>query len=196
MRRALSISGVVLLCAGVVFASDQNKRVKEPPPAKAPAAKALPVPRNRTGGTPKPAGGIANPGNLIQQLFRMSPEDRERALEKAPPQQQARIRQQLEKLDKLPAAQKAQMMRFSNELAALPPDTQLLVFRQINNFNTYLKTLPPDQQLPVKRELQRLRTMPEDRRNARIMSEEFRSAYSPDVQQMMIDIAQYLPIQR
>jgi len=199
MARIFSIAGVALLCAGVVCASDQSKQPKAPPP-KAPAAKAAPGgarnPANAGGGVAKNGPRIANPGTLIQQLFRMSPEERERALEKAPPQQQERLRQQLERLDKLPEAQKAQMMRLGNELAALPPDTQMLLIKQINSFNAYLKSLPPDQRIVAGRELQRLQRMPEDRRMARIMSEDFRSSYSPEVQQMMIDISQNLHIQR
>lgn len=198
MARAPQLAVVALLCAAGVWAADQ-KTPKNPPPPKEPAVKAPPAARGGTPRNPPPAGRgnpngphIGNPANPIQQLFRMSPEDRERAIEKFPPQQQKRIREQLDKLDKLPPAQKAQMMRLGNELAGLPPDKQLLVWRQITAFNA----LPEERRRLVVPELQRLRRMPEDQRLARIMSEDFRSTYTPAEQQMMIDIAQYLPIRR
>jgi hypothetical protein len=195
MVRAIQFAGVVSLCVAAVWAADQ-KTAKNPPPPKAPpAAKAAPGPKgNPKGANGAPKGGphIANPANPMQQLFRMSPEDRERALEKFPPQQQARIRGQLQKLDNLPPLEKQRLLRLGNELSSLPPDKQLLVDRQMRAYNA----LPEDRRRMIGPELQMLRRMPEDRRLARIMSEDFRTKYTPVEQQMMIDISQYLPIQR
>ena len=191
MARAFSFAGVALLCAAAVCAAAQ-KAPKAPPPPKMPAAKAAPRgnPKEGAKGVPKNnAPRIANPANLMQQLFRMSPEDRERAIEKFPPQQQARIRQQLQRLDNLPPQEKQRLLRLGNELASLPPEKQVQLFREINAFDA----LPEDRRRILVPELQRLRRMPEDRRLARINSEEFRSSYTPAEQQMMIDISQYLP---
>ena len=57
---------------------------------------------------------INNPG-VAQRLLQMTPEQRERALEKIPPEQQDQLRRQLDKLDKLPQAEKD---RIANRLAA------------------------------------------------------------------------------
>lgn len=190
MERALSIPLAILICGCVLFASDQGKKAKEPPPPKAPAVKAAGEPG---GGTPKvPNPKLGNPGSIVQQLFRMSPEDRERAMEKLPPQQQERLRTQLEKLDKAPPAQRALMLRMANALAGLPPEKQIVVVRELNTLNN----LPQERRQIIIPEVNRLRRMPEDRRMARIMSDDFRNTYTPEEQQMMIDIAQSLPVRQ
>ena len=58
-------------------------------------------PRGSKGGG---AQRLSNPGNPVERLMAMPPEKREQVLEKLPPQQQANLRQRLERFDKLPAA--------------------------------------------------------------------------------------------
>ena len=94
-----------------------------PKPAKAP-----PPPRNvaRPGGAVKPPaagnpqapknGGaprLGNPGNPVERLMAMPPEKREQVLEKLPPQQQANLRQRLERYDQLPPAERARLNQMS-----------------------------------------------------------------------------------
>src|SRR5690242_18761710 len=48
---------------------------------------------------------LANPANPVARLYRASPEERERALEKLPPAQQERFRRNLQWFDSLPKRQ-------------------------------------------------------------------------------------------
>src|ERR1700678_1710141 len=113
MNRAIQVVGVVWLGAVVALCADQQKPPKPPPPPKpAPAAKpAAKAPPNNPGGAPKGAGKIPNPDNPVDRLLRMTPEQRERALEKLPAQQQAAIRKWLENFDKQPQAQRERRLQ-------------------------------------------------------------------------------------
>ena len=140
---------------------------------------------------PKGAARVNNPGaSVAQRLMRMTPEQRERALEKLPPQQQAQIRQRLERLDNLPAQQRERVIQQYQEFQSLSPEKQSLVTRQIQAINH----LPEDRGAVVRAELQRMRRMPENEREARIASEDFKNRFTPAEQQMLSDISSSLPL--
>src|SRR3954463_456644 len=106
MRIALQLAGALLLLAVTGVCADQKNKPEHAPK---PAAKMPAPPRNpgkTPGGAPKGNPRMNNPINPAQRLMMMTPEQREQVLEKFPPEQQARMRQQLEKLDNLPPAQK------------------------------------------------------------------------------------------
>jgi hypothetical protein len=141
---------------------------------------------------PKKAPNINDPGaSIAQRLLEMTPEQRERALEKFPPDQQARIRQTLEKLDARPPKQKERLIQEYHALVRLPPDKQLLVRRQVQAFNR----MPDERKLIVGPELQRLRLLPEEQREARLDSDDFKNKFTPAEQRMMEDVSRYLPLQ-
>ena len=97
----------------------------------------------------------AIPGPQFQRFQQMSPEDRERALSKLPPERRARIEQQLERYEKLTPAQK----EFVNRRLAM------------------LQSLPPRRQAAVRQELQRLRELPPAQRRAALNSIEEREHF-------------------
>ncbi|SPE41091.1 exported hypothetical protein [Candidatus Sulfopaludibacter sp. SbA3] len=124
MNRALQLAGALLLVAWPGWSADQKDKPAAPP--KAPprvAAKAF------NGTAPKAGGGIPkknvphinNPG-LAQRLLQMTPEQRERALEKLDPPQQAQLRQALERLDRLPQADKDRIARQARSASRQGPD--------------------------------------------------------------------------
>ena len=137
----------------------------------------------------KPAPKLGNPGTLVRQLMRMSPEQRERALEKLPPQRQAQIRERLQEFDNLPKAEQQRRLQLSEHFANLPPEKQDLVRRQIQAFNQ----LPDDRRREVGAAFQRLRRLPEADRQARMASRQFQARFSPTEQQMLADLSANLP---
>ena len=137
----------------------------------------------------KPAPRLANPTTVVQQLMRMTPEERERALEKLPPQRQALIRERLEKFDSLPKAEQERRLRLGEIFANLPPERQDLVRHQIQAFNQ----LPDDRRRLVGAAFQRLRRLPEGQRRGLLASERFRNRFSPAEQQMIADLSENLP---
>src|SRR5450759_4556345 len=120
----------------------------------------------------------------------MPPERREQVLEKLPPQQQANLRQRLDRFDKLPAAERARLNQMWSTFNSLSPEKQAIVTRQMQAFNS----LPEARREDLKPVLQRLRRMPEDRRNALLNNEAFKNRFSASEVQMLTDIAQNYPL--
>ncbi|GEM_PF-2141539 len=150
------------------------------------AAAALPAQPSRTD---KPAPKMANPSAIVQQLIRMTPEQRERAIEKLPLERQAQIRENLRRFDRLPKAEQERRLRVVEMFAQLPPEKQDLVRRQIQAFNH----LPDDRRRLVSAAFQRLRRMPESERQTRLESQAFRNRFTPEEQQIIADLAENLP---
>lgn len=174
MRRVLPFAAVVVWMTAQLLPAQQNSQPPTQPP---------------DGAQIKPAPKLGNPLTIVQQLMRMTPEQRERALEKLPPQRQALIRERLEKFDSLPKAEQERRLRLAEIFANLPPDKQDLVRRQIKAFNQ----LPDDQRRMVGAAFQRLRRMSEGQRQARLSSEDFRNRFTPAEQQMIADLSENLP---
>ncbi len=150
---------------------------------------AMPVVEAQPNRTEKPAPKLANPGAIVQQLIRMTPEERERAIEKLPLQRQEQVRENLRRFDSLPKAEQERRLRLVEMFASLPPEKQDLVRRQIQAFNH----LPDDRRRLVGPAFQRLRRMTESQRQARLASEAFRNRFTPAEQQMIADLAENLP---
>jgi hypothetical protein len=191
MNRAIQFAGVVWLGAVIAVCSDQ-KPPKPPPPPKPPAAAKIPKPApNNAGGAAKGTAKMANPDNPIDRLFKMSPEERERAIEKLPPQQQANIRKQLENFDKRPEAAKEWELQRLNTLWSLPPATHALVSQQIKAFNS----LPPDRLEIVKPAYVRLSRSTPEQREEILARPQFRSRFSPAELQILTVLPEYWPAQ-
>ena len=146
-----------------------------------------------SGRAPKSAGGaprLSNPlANPVQRMMAMTPEQRERVLEKLPPQRQADIRQRLENFDKLPASEKARRLQLFQKFSSLPPEKQEILGKQLRAF----QTIPEDRRKILGRELLQLGRMPDSERQARLNNEEFKSRFSSVELQMLSDIAENYP---
>src|SRR5262245_38258701 len=112
MQRPFQFAGSLLLCAALGFADQAAKGAG----ALRPAFKGVPK-----GGIPK-AGSkgprITNPASPAARLYRATPEQRERVLEKLPLNRQQQMRRELEWFDGLPKDQQEQVIRRSERLAA------------------------------------------------------------------------------
>ncbi|MBV8845033.1 MAG: DUF3106 domain-containing protein [Bryobacterales bacterium] len=103
------------------------------------------------------------PGKQIEQLRKMSPEERQRALSNLPPERRQQVEKQLDRLDKLP-----------------PEQRQVLDQRYEK-----LQSFPPPRQRAVRQELQSLRSMPFAERQARLHSDEFKQQFSPEERELI-----------
>jgi len=164
----------IQLAAVLLVALIPGLAANEPPPASK---------------SPKAAPKLANPGNVVQRLLQMTPEERERVLSRFPPERQAQIRQRLQRLDSLPKQQQDRAIERYRTFSNLPPETQKLVRRQIQAFNA----LPEDRRRMVGAAFQRLRRMPEAERQARMSSRVFKSRFSPEEQQILADLSANWP---
>ena len=185
---------LLLMAAGMSAQTAGPHPPKAPPPprnevrpraaAKSPGGRNPDVPKG--GGVPR----LGTPGNPVERLMAMPPEKRDQVLEKLPPQQQANLRQRLDRFDKLPAEQRARLNQMWSTFNSLPPEKQAIVTRQMQAFNS----LPEARRETLKPVLQRLRNMPEDRRNALLGSEAFKNRYSATELQMLTEISQNYPL--
>jgi hypothetical protein len=188
MRTAFHLAGVLLLLVSHGICADQKKPA---PPPKAPPPAKVTAPKNNPGGGRNPklqAPRINNPG-LPQQLLRMTPEERERAIEQLPANRQAEIRQRLERLDQLPQAEKDRIIRQAQIMAAMPPAQRRTVNQGLNALNH----LPDNRIAPMRRELVTLVNLPPEQRAERIASPNFKQTYSPEEQQILSDLSNNLP---
>src|ERR1700722_15713570 len=87
-----------------VFAGQKEKPAR--PAAKPPAAPKQQPPRQQQEAAPQQgrgnAGGNGRAGEMVQRLAGMSPEERERALAKVPPEQRQAVMRRLQNFQKLP----------------------------------------------------------------------------------------------
>jgi hypothetical protein len=138
LRAALYLTGAVLFLTGTpAFAQSKKAAVLPRPPA-------LPTP-------------------VLQRLAQMTPEQRQKALARLPPERRERVEQQLSKLDQLPPEQKA---------------------RVLERYDAF-QGLPRDRQGAVRAELQALRKMPVPQRRLRLNSPEFEQSFSPEEQRLL-----------
>lgn len=187
MNRAFQLAGAALLVVWPVWCADQKP--KEAPPPKPPAAAKKAAPKNPNAGVPKNnVPRINNPG-MAQRLLQMTPEERERALEKLPASEQTRTRQQLERLDRLPPAEKEHIARQIRGLDSLPAPKRRLVIQGLSAF----RDLPEDRVQPMRRALVQLMRMPEEQRTTRLEDDSFKKQFSPEEQGILRDLSNNLP---
>jgi len=103
------------------------------------------------------------PGPAVQRLMNMTPEQREKALARLPPERRAQIEQRL------------------NRLAQLPPEQRAELQQRYQAF----QSLPRDRQDAVRLELQSLRALPPRLRQRRLSSPGFHREYSPEEQRLL-----------
>ena len=185
MKRYLQVCALLLVGAPGLWADNA--------PTKPGKAGVLPSKPGAAKGAKAPNGPkkLNDPGaSVAQRLMQMTPEQRERALEKFPPERQAEIRQRLKRLDSLPPQQQQRMIQQYQAYQTLPPEKQILLRRQIQAFNQ----LPEERRQAMAPELQKLRRMPEDQRQARLASDDFKSKFTHSEQQMLTDISENMPL--
>jgi len=183
MKRALQIGGLWLLAIGVALGRGPQPAPKNkpaPPPPHPVAARPAQPKAGAPGGVPKApakaAGRLVNPGNVATRLFRMTPEERDRALEKLPPNVQENARKTLAWFDGLPKEQQANQLRRLEHFAELPPEKKAAVRQMVTAANQ----LPPPRRVAVGQALLRLQGMTDAEREATLSRPAFQNRFSPE----------------
>jgi hypothetical protein len=140
-----------------------------------------------------PGQGKVNPGarTPIEEFETMSPEQRQKALERLPPEQRQRLQQRLDRFNQLPPEQQRSLKNLYNRLHQLPPDRQDAVRKSINK----LSQQPPERQQAMRQELRSMASMSPDERQAHVSSPEFRGKFNKKEQEIVRDITEVLPRQ-
>jgi len=167
------------------WAEDKVEKPPKAPPPSHPAAAA-----HANAGPGAGAGHrLNNPLNPGQRFLQMTPEEQERLMERANPQQRQRMQEALARYNSLPPAARERLLRQYQLLKDLPAGQQALISRQFRAFNQ----LPDDRRWPVGQELVRLHRMEPYRRAASLDSPDFAAHYSPPEQQILRDLSTNLP---
>jgi hypothetical protein len=159
MRLLLSIA-ISFLAAGSVHA--QPKRRPGPPPPNA---------------------------LMIERLNRMTPEEREQALKRLPPERRERVERRLENFNALPPNVKERLREQYLEFQKLPPERQNAIRRSFRRLNE----LDDDRKPVVRREVIRLRRLTPEERTSAMDSEQFRSRFNESERQLLFDLASSMP---
>ena len=126
------------------------------------------------------------PGAVIERLNRMSPEERQRALDRLPADRRAQVEERLERFNKMPPRAKERLRAEYEEFQKLPPEKQETVRRAFRDLNQ----LPQDRRQLIRREVVRLRNMLPERRASRMESELFRANFSDAERQLIRDLSE------
>jgi len=143
------------------------------------------------GGVPKkaPANRLNTPNGAIERLLAMSPEQRERVLEKLPAGQQAQLRKRFEQFDKRPPEERARLLKAWARLESLSPEKRELLTRQMQAFNA----VADERRLVLRRALNQLSRLTPEERAARLESAPFKRRFSAPELQMLSDLAENYP---
>jgi hypothetical protein len=137
-----------------VMAAQEHRAAPKP-------ARAAPAPRAAPNAPRKTPQGI--PGRPLERFENMTPEQREKALSRLPPERRADIERRLNRLERLPAEQRAELQQ------------------RYQRF----QSLPVERRVAVRSELQNLRTMPPAMRRQRLNDPGFQQQYSPEEQALL-----------
>jgi len=163
--------GVLMIMAAVLLPADQDALRPE---------NGSGVPKAQPKSVP-----LRNPASPAARLYRATPEQRERALEKLPVPMQQRIRKELAWFDSLPREQQEIALKRTERLAALPPGQQRAVRQQLQALNR----LEPERRRAVRSALNRLQNVSGDQRKAILARPQFRARFSPEEWQMIMDLS-------
>ena len=131
---------------------------------------------------------LTNPANPVARLYRATPDERERALEKLPPAQQERFRQNLQWFDGLPKPQQEFVLKQVDRFSALSPAEQKEVGENLRALNQ----LPAGRRTAVRTALRKLRGMSEPERQAAMENERFQNRFSPDEQRIIQHLSEVM----
>jgi hypothetical protein len=158
------------------------------PPPKVPAAKG-----SATSAAKIPAKAVPVirpvPGAQLQRFLRLTPQEREIAIDKMPIASQDAIRKRLAAFDSLPAQERERRLKLYDAISKLPKDQQDLVNQRINEF----QQLGPDRKLGIQKAYQLLSGKTEPERRAIFDSPEFKERFTPTEQQIVVDLVKYYP---
>jgi hypothetical protein len=140
---------------------------------------------------PARSPAIAPPPNLalLDRLERMSPEQRQRALDRLPPLRRERIEARLRWYRNLTPEERNRVRRQFEWFRQLPPEKQDAV-RQLSR---RLNQLPENRRRAVRRGVRELQMLEEPRRQFRLSRPWFRNRYSPEELEMVQELLEVLP---
>ncbi len=138
------------------------------------------------------AEGRQGPKNVktpIDEFMRMSPAERQKALNRLPPEQRKKLQERLERFNQLPRGQQQTLRNMYDRLNQLPPERQQAVRKSLNQFSQQ----PADRRQAMRQELRSMAPLEAQDREVRMASPEFRERFSEKEQGIIRDMSGLLP---
>jgi hypothetical protein len=126
----------------------------------------------------------------IDEFETMSPEEQQKALDRLPPEERQKVRQQLQRFKALPPEQQQALRNLYTRLHQLPPERKETVRRAVVRFSEQ----PPDRRQAIRNEFLNLANLLEPQRQTRMASAEFRATFNRKEQGIIRDMAPLLPV--
>jgi hypothetical protein len=137
---------------------------------------------------PKAAKNVRTP---IDEFMRMSPEERQKALDRLPPQKRRRLQDRLERFNQLPQQQQQTLRAMYGRLNQLPPERQQVIRKSLNQFSQQSQ----ERRQAMRRELRGMAPLDAGDREARMSSPEFQGKFSEKERGIIRDMSELLPPQ-
>jgi Protein of unknown function (DUF3106) len=176
----VALTGIFLACSAPALAQGHRSMgMGRRPPART----------ERPVKVPKAAQTSKAEKTPLDEFQRMSPEERQKALSKLPPDRAEKLRKQLQEYNQLTPEQQAVAKEQLDTFRHLPPERQQALRKTFNKFSQQ----PPDRQAAIRQELNQLRGMSETDRQARLASPELKSRFNKNERQMIEEMSGLLP---
>lgn len=156
-----------------------------PVPNRVPAERPQRAPK---AGGPKQAAPMPRRTAELDRLERMTPEQRQKALDRLPPERRERVEKGLERYRAMNPENRERLRNFERM-----PEEQRDAMRQ--SFRR-MQDLPVGRRGMVRKELQQLRGMPDSERESRMQSESFRKRFDANEQGLIKDTVANMPRER
>jgi hypothetical protein len=157
----------------------QSANQKMPSAPKAPRIGASPV---------RPAAkGLGAP--VVERLVNMDPEQRRKALQKLPPERRKQMEERLREYNGLTPEQRSKLQFQYRTFKGLSPEQQAHLRRLYQRFNNF----PSERQGSLREEVQKMQTLSDAERRARMNSDEFRNRYNQREQALLAELAKVVP---
>ncbi|MDX2151068.1 MAG: DUF3106 domain-containing protein [Bryobacteraceae bacterium] len=125
----------------------------------------------------------------IERWQRLTPEERQRALDRLPPERRRMIEERLREYNSLSDEERERLADRYEEFRKLPPREQREMRRLFQTF----RDLPPARRRVVRMEVEFLRGMAPEQRRARLAGDSFRERFSADEQKLITGLAGRTP---
>lgn len=108
-----------------------------------------------------------------------------------PAQRQDALKEQLRRFNSLPPEQRERALKRMEFMQSLSPDQR----KQVREANQQLQGLPPERRLMVHKALRHLRSMSPEERQQTLQSDQFRSTFSEQEQNIVKQLAAVEPVE-
>ncbi|HYZ87289.1 MAG TPA: DUF3106 domain-containing protein [Bryobacteraceae bacterium] len=119
--------------------------------------------------------------NIIERLRRMTPEERQRWLERLPPERRERIERRLKALEELTPEERDRLQQQYERFRQLPPEQQDAVRNLFRRYSSF----PRERREAIREELRQLANLRPIERRDRILSSEFQEKFSIEEQRVI-----------